>query len=1360
MEAGECSKEIDPGDTELGRSPTERQDSGNGATNAIENMPQDPSRPEMANEINMSSGDRCDERKKMMEQPGSEGVAHESDDLLILGDQPTSYTKTPVSTISQEDPVFVSYDEGFVGSTKYVSIDEFITTVRESQLESLRFSCVARNYEVGSSRWNRNLLEVIEAVSTCESLKTLTIQNRLDVEEVEVLCENLVSHPMLATLGVGITAAGTSGDGVDKEMEILCNMLKNNRTIKTLSLWLPESLTEIGVASLGAMLSVNSTLENLHVFPPGHQTEIEVVLAPLTGHYGKPPLNKSLKTLTLTNLAIGQREARAAAQMLRTNDSLTHLGLAIARFSDPLDVCTILESLETNETLHTLGLSGCEAVGGDVVLAKMMDLLRDNPWLKDIGLDDTPLQRDGRAVQVKAQLEMNSRDYMAVVKGMRRVQPKFATVFLCGDGYSGKTTLRRSMVRSFLQGFQGKMVIPLIEEVELHKPFKGFCFNNDPDEMAKRTRGIQINVLVDDEDKKISIWDLAGQEEYHAFHDTMIPDLSIQGNVCYFVLVCSPFDRKNGQKKDPNDIHDEIHCWLRFISSNTKRSLNSPPQVLVVLTNGDKGFQDDKDLVETRLRDLKQKFAAFVDLSPICHLINAHSSREAKVVVKEVMQNCASILKKVPHIYEACMKVQHGLSEWNRKHPHEPIVTMKGFENDIVDKVEPNLRNLEVEGESNLKPHVAIAMFLHDASEVIYFKDEDFVVVNPNWFCNEVMGRLITLHGDVKKAGWKQIFQDGHGNIEDIQNLIKISLKKIICDRTNIANDIPKYLVCLMLKMHLAYSENNPNVDQNGQNSMRIFVPTTLKPNGFVARGERSLEWTFNEFPPETNIIHLGRRLQCYDQELTTFTPGFFPRAQVALYNHFVKHLRPKANSYKSEKNLSKILIDGMEIFVELAGDEMKSHLFIDILVRSSKTKSCTLQFIEDHLLSQIEQLCSAPQVGCQGIALMRGILRPKVVQNLLVCKDRKHQIVLVEDLKQDLLATNLDTSYVHTWKEVPNEEDCNVNFFGGGMEDTAISLLGEVDTHEVFQRRYRALKELEGGLTMLQENNTSFENYSQDFQNEVKMDSNHVQQHINFPNHGNATSQHLVESICNAIVPVIEEKLQSMEKRLQTSMEEIKQGIQSTENRLHNVIKMGLDNSINLSLQLQQRQVPCNVYFTTMGSSGQRKLIVKMLPGIQLVRLHLLCEHIEGIHVVKNQKGEEITLIDPKMQKWVPYLVTGLTIFSLLLKVGAHVVAGIGDMIPNFGKGLSLALDTNALQDYFPSDGIQKILEHESFEGKRSLIEQGTALNKAQEKNSVEQWLVHFLKEKKKSISESFGLTRVKYHKKNNQGPLIRWVC
>jgi hypothetical protein len=434
METGECSKEIDPGDTELGTSPTEHNDSGNGATNTVEKRPQDPSRPEMANEINMSSGERCGERNKTMMEPGSEGVAQESDSLSMLGDQPTSYTQTAVSTPSQEHAVKVRYDKD--GDLKDVSMDEFITTLRESQLETLDFRFIGYK-----SRWDRkHRLEVIEAVSTCESLKHLTIPENLDVEEIEVLCENLVSHPMLATLKLQSIDSGGRADGGDTRMEIFCNMLKKNRTIKDFSLHQFRPMTEIGLASLGAMLSVNSTLETLDVQLPFYSSEtgVEVFLAPLTGHDGKPPLNKSVKKLTLFNCEIRQRGARAAAQMLLTNDSLKHFGLPHALHLAPLDVCTILESVEKNETLDTLDLRVCEAVGGDVVLAKMMDLLRANPWLKEIDLTNTPLERDGHAVQVKAQLEMNSRYYMAVVKGMRRVQPKFARVFLCGDGYSGK----------------------------------------------------------------------------------------------------------------------------------------------------------------------------------------------------------------------------------------------------------------------------------------------------------------------------------------------------------------------------------------------------------------------------------------------------------------------------------------------------------------------------------------------------------------------------------------------------------------------------------------------------------------------------------------------------------------------------------------------------------------------------------------------------------------------------------------------------------------------------------------------------------------------------------------------------------
>jgi len=53
-------------------------------------------------------------------------------------------------------------------------------------------------------------------------------------------------------------------------------------------------------------------------------------------------------------------------------------------------------------------------------------------------------------------------------------------------------------------------------------------------------------------------------------------------------------------------------------------------------------------------------------------------------------------------------------------------------------------------------------------------------------------------------------------------------------------------------------------------------------------------------------------------------------------------------------------------------------------------------------------------------------------------------------------------------------------------------------------------------------------------------------------------------------------------------------------------------------------------------------------------------------------------------------------------------------------------------------------------------LIEQGTTLNMADEKNATKQWLIDFLKERKKNILQSFDLTRIKYYRMNNKGPLI----
>jgi GTPase SAR1 family protein len=62
---------------------------------------------------------------------------------------------------------------------------------------------------------------------------------------------------------------------------------------------------------------------------------------------------------------------------------------------------------------------------------------------------------------------------------------------------------------------------------------KGILFHRNQDEC---TRGIEIS-LVQDSDIDVSVWDLSGQEEYHAFHDYMMPKFGDVVNPCSFLFL-------------------------------------------------------------------------------------------------------------------------------------------------------------------------------------------------------------------------------------------------------------------------------------------------------------------------------------------------------------------------------------------------------------------------------------------------------------------------------------------------------------------------------------------------------------------------------------------------------------------------------------------------------------------------------------------------------------------------------------------------------------------------------------------------------------------------------------------------------
>jgi hypothetical protein len=106
---------------------------------------------------------------------------------------------------------------------------------------------------------------------------------------------------------------------------------------------------------------------------------------------------------------MGHTTAEAVATMLTSNKTLTHLHLAGYVFSEPSDVCMVLQSLKTNKTLQTLDLVGCLShfEWEEVVFPEMLHLTQENLSLKSIELS-TAQFGEGHIEAVKAQLAANA----------------------------------------------------------------------------------------------------------------------------------------------------------------------------------------------------------------------------------------------------------------------------------------------------------------------------------------------------------------------------------------------------------------------------------------------------------------------------------------------------------------------------------------------------------------------------------------------------------------------------------------------------------------------------------------------------------------------------------------------------------------------------------------------------------------------------------------------------------------------------------------------------------------------------------------------------------------------------------------
>jgi len=199
---------------------------------------------------------------------------------------------------------------------------------------------------------------------------------------------------------LGKSPWNTTIDMLDKFADMLCH----NIGLKVLSLVLFKIEGTTKHSGFGNALKMNHTLQNLsfRFWSSSIKLDLEELVQPLIMDENGHQANSTLTALHVTELSAMSSVGATLARMLRKNSSIKSLDLEHSLASES-DAQELIQSLVENHSLETLDLRGCAGVKGSVFPA-IMDVLQVNFTLKDIELDYTPLDNEGKGLAIKEQL--------------------------------------------------------------------------------------------------------------------------------------------------------------------------------------------------------------------------------------------------------------------------------------------------------------------------------------------------------------------------------------------------------------------------------------------------------------------------------------------------------------------------------------------------------------------------------------------------------------------------------------------------------------------------------------------------------------------------------------------------------------------------------------------------------------------------------------------------------------------------------------------------------------------------------------------------------------------------------------------
>ncbi|BFI18595.1 hypothetical protein MPTK1_6g17145 [Marchantia polymorpha subsp. ruderalis] len=919
----------------------------------------------------------------------------------------------------------------------------------------------------------------------------------------------------------------------------------------------------------------------------------------------------------------------------------------------------------------------------------LMELLQVNLTFQKIDVRGTSWARDGKATLIDEALKQNQQRavYMSVFREAKLTfgDAKTGRLFLCGSPLAGKTQLRQTLVH-------GKKWY--------QKPWAKL--------RRRRTEGIEVEFLQNNDKGQISIWDLAGQEIFRTLQSVLFPQSS---NFCVFLFVYSPFCQITSSNKAESDFETELEEWLSFITSSTRVIGHNLPQVLVVISHKDKAIDSSLSWVKFIVNKLSERFARFVYIHPIqecCH-VDARKNKQVIPLKHHIFEIFEKFLKKKsPQVPYLCSQLSSLLVKNTKENRSGPLLSSQEFREFCAPHLTQFLSSSSAQAFDHSRIQISITSYLNDVGSIISIPNFDHIIVDPNWLTHTLLGELVALGQDFQaletptfeKRMSRDSFasKDGFVSERDFGWLIdkfleKQSPRKKFVDRKVIEN--------ILIHLDLCFKVEDTSLPSSFIHSFRYFIPSFI-PEHASTEGQdhqglahvESMGWDSRD---ETSKF-VGIRIQCQDERTMSLTAGFFPCFQMFMRRKLILEMDVSEKTMIYSRHYLRLVIDGHEIYIQ----QDRSKKYVDVLMLCSKHKSreVAVKFVMKHFVKELISFCASSK-GSPGVTLVLGVIQTLCVEILIPSHMRG--AILIEKLKSNFIRSingelediPLDKSHLEKEDELFNYEHSWPLIEGYTtkvISERARDLLWESDVEEVVneirQKRMQQLESFQQDLIQqLGSLQQGLEEVNKDLIHSYPEDEN-VVTHANFPDvkDSNQPSSSCISRVSTSVknldtrlvlekmdqveknlaqkVDGVDERLRSMQKilqRLEMKVEQIlslQKELQSTRSDFMSKV----DRVLEYSQTLQHSSTPKRPYITN--NVGFFYRMSATLHAGTTVRLHLMCESATGFHPVRDQEGLKIRL-DWKDCEWIQKTIEiSFKFIYYAVKAGLDVTFGLGQAI------------------------------------------------------------------------------------------------